>query len=75
MCSLIFYLDGTTAVNFNGLTMCALKFTLKIFDASTGQAYTHIEVLGYGAISKASSKSGQQQFDNSSRVDARYNKT
>jgi hypothetical protein len=35
----------------------------------------HIEVLGYGANSKASSKSGQQQFDNSSRVDARYNKT
>lgn len=69
---LIFYLDGATVTNCNGLTMCALKFTLGIFDASTRDKAYAYRVLGYMArIPKASSKSGQQQFDNSSHVDAK----
>ena len=69
---LLFYLDGATITNCNGLTMCALKFTLGIFNAHTRDQPYAWRVLGYMVkVPKATGKAGQQEFETSKHVDAK----
>ena len=68
---LLFYLDGATITNCNGLTMCALKFTLGIFNAKTRDKAFAWRVLGYlPKIPKGKGKLQPQELGNSLHVDA-----